>query len=215
MASATESVAAGLGGGLASVFARTLVYPLDVLRTVYVTKGRAGVRALALRDLYRGLGLGCVDAFAYHAANFGVYEFLKGLYWRLRATGAAVGAPVPPLVGLGLGMLSGIVGMVACYPVTTLILRMSSEQETATQALRQIVGQDGLAGLWRGLLAGLLMAPRPGLAFAVVEQLQPALVRVRGGRPLTPALAFLSGAVSDVVSTAVCPVFYGNPYRVC
>jgi hypothetical protein len=37
--------------------------------------------------------------------------------------------------------------------------------------------RDGLAGLWRGLLAGLLMAPRPGLAFAVVERLQPALVR--------------------------------------
>jgi hypothetical protein len=38
-------------------------------------------------------------------------------------------------------------------------------------------------------------------------------VRARGGQPLTPALAFLSGAVSDVVSTAVCPVLYGDPYR--
>jgi hypothetical protein len=78
MASAAESVAAGLGGGLASVFARTLVYPLDVLRTVYVTKGRAGVRALAPRDLYRGLG--CSKDFLCHWLTPLCYYLYGGLY---------------------------------------------------------------------------------------------------------------------------------------
>ena len=111
MATAAQSVAIGLSGGLASCFARLLVYPLDVMRTVYVTKGREGVRKLGLVDLYRGLGLGMFDAFFFHAANFGVYEFLKGSYWQLLHSGSraavALGTPVPPAVGLGLGMLSG------------------------------------------------------------------------------------------------------------
>ena len=100
-------------------------------------------------------------------------------------------------------MMSGAVGMVLCYPFTTVILRMSSEQESATEATRKIVQADGLFGLWRGLLAGLLMSPRPGLAFVVVELLQPFFVRVRGGLPLTPLLLnFVTGAIADCVSTA-------------
>ena len=202
MASAREALAIGLGGGLASMFARLLVYPVDVLRTVYVTKGRDGVRSLGLIDLYRGLYPAMVDAFAYHAANFGIYELLKGVYFRLVSRSAAIGAPLPPVVGLGLGMVSGAVGMVLCYPFTTVILRMSSEQESATAATRKIVQVDGLFGLWRGLLAGLLMAPRPGLAFVVVELLQPFFVRARGGLPPTPFLNFMTGAIADCVSTA-------------
>ena len=89
----------------------------------------------------------------------------------------------PALVGLALGMISGAVGMVLCYPFTTVILRMSSEQESASEATKKIVQADGPFGLWRGLLAGLLMSPRPGLAFVVVELLQPFFMRARGGRP--------------------------------
>lgn len=207
MATAREALAIGLGGGLSSVFARSLVYPADVLRTVYVTKGREGVRQLGLVDLYRGLYPAMIDAFAYHAANFGVYELLKGVYFRLvarsGAAAAVIGAPLPPLVGLVLGMISGAVGMVLCYPFTTVILRMSSEQESASEATKKIVQADGPFGLWRGLLAGLLMSPRPGLAFVVVELLQPFFMRARGGRPLSPFLNFLTGAVADCVSTAV------------
>ena len=83
--------------------------------------------------------------------------------------------------------------MQVCYPFTTVILRMSSEKESVSEALRVIVGKDGipgtftllpktallppecllgggllLAGLWRGLVAGFLMAPRPGITFVVV-----------------------------------------------
>ena len=46
-----------------------------------------------------------------------------------------------------------------------------------TQSLQGGTEQDGVAGLWRGLLAGLLLAPRPGLNFVVVgscsRELQP------------------------------------------
>ena len=100
MASARDALAIGVGGGLASVFARLLVYPVDVMRTVYVTKGRRAVRALGLADLYRGLYPAMIDAFAYHAANFGIYELLKGVYFRLVSRSAAIGAPLPPLVRL-------------------------------------------------------------------------------------------------------------------
>eukprot|EP01050_Picozoa_sp_SAG11_P008334 SAG11_NODE_729_length_7489_cov_17.662246_3_plen_310_part_00 len=213
MATAAQSAAIGLSGGVASCFARLLVYPLDVLRTVYVTKGAEGVRRLRATDLYRGLSLGMLDAFFFHAANFGVYEFLKGVYWRMLHAGRApaLGAPVPPLVGLVLGMASGAVGMVACYPFTTLILRMSSEQESLSVAAAHIIRQDGVAGLWRGLLAGLFLCPRPGLNFVVVELLQPLLVRLRSGRALTPGLTFLTGAIADVVSTsAVWPLAYAR-----
>ena len=181
MASAGEALAIGLGGGLASVFARCLVYPADVLRTVYVTKGKEGIAKLGIVDLYRGIYPAIVDAFAYHAANFGIYELLKGVYFRFTGVAGAtvaaaqIGAPLPvavrvprslpgpalphhpcaasqrgsahacppppralshvgsvPQVGLLLGMISGAFGMVACYPFTTVILRMSSEENICT-----------------------------------------------------------------------------------
>ena len=149
MASAAESLAIGLAGGVASVFARTVVYPADVLRTVYVTRGREGVRPfppflpslppspfrpaapdprpprchvqvaeLGLGDLYRALHLAAVDAFTYHAANFGVYELLRGIYFRFWRGGAgAIGAPLPPLAGLFLGMISGVTGQTVPLPL--------------------------------------------------------------------------------------------------
>ena len=105
MATARDALAIGVGGGLASVFARLLVYPVDVMRTVYVTKGRRGVRALGLIDLYRGLYPAMIDAFAYHAANFGIYELLKGVYFRFVSRAASIGAPLPPLVRLPLPLV--------------------------------------------------------------------------------------------------------------
>eukprot|EP01045_Picozoa_sp_COSAG04_P054227 COSAG04_NODE_24116_length_327_cov_0.666667_2_plen_55_part_01 len=33
-----------------------------------------------------------------------------------------------------------------CYPFTTVILRMSSEKESVSEALRVIVGKDGIPG---------------------------------------------------------------------
>ena len=105
MASAGEALAIGLGGGFASVFARCLVYPADVLRTVYVTKGKEGVKKLTFVDLYRGIYPAIVDAFAFHAANFGIYELLKGVYFRFTrgaAAAAQIGAPLPVAVRLSL-----------------------------------------------------------------------------------------------------------------
>ena len=69
------------------------------------------VAELGFGDLYRALHLAAVDAFTYHAANFGVYELLRGIYFRFWRGGAgAIGAPLPPLAGLFLGMISGVTG---------------------------------------------------------------------------------------------------------
>ena len=88
---------------------------------------------------------------------------------------------------------------------------MSSEQESATVATQKIMKADGPFGLWRGLLAGLLMAPRPGLNFVFVELLQPFFRSVRGGAALTPFLNFLTGAIADCASTsAVWPLAYAR-----
>ena len=118
----------------------------------------------------------CVDAFVYHAANFGFYNLLGGLW--TRHVGRAF-APSNPLVGLLLGMTAGAAAQFLCCPFTTLTLRMAAAHERFAPALTTILKADGVGGLWRGMRAGLLMTPRPAISFLVVENVTqpPALIR--------------------------------------
>eukprot|EP01051_Picozoa_sp_SAG22_P004402 SAG22_NODE_234_length_14360_cov_13.245915_14_plen_56_part_00 len=52
-----------------SVFARIVVYPIDVVRTLQAVEGRQlQLSKLRLADYYRGLAPACVDAFVCECA---------------------------------------------------------------------------------------------------------------------------------------------------
>ena len=153
---ASNALAVALSGGVASVLARAVVWPADVVRTVQAVQGDKAVRSLTARDYYRGVGLACLDAFTYHAVNFGVYSLLQA-WWVRRPAGGR--GPLSVLLGLAMGILSGGTAQVrrkthqnwgcwassglnlgptqvACQPLTTLTTRMSTARESALTALR-------------------------------------------------------------------------------
>eukprot|EP01052_Picozoa_sp_SAG31_P026797 SAG31_NODE_2455_length_5664_cov_1.921294_7_plen_127_part_00 len=105
----------------------------------------------------------------YHAANFGLYSLLRGLWIQYAATMLGIGLK-NPVVGLLLGMCAGAVAQFVCCPFTTLTLRMSAAHESCSDALAAILTADGVGGLWRGMRAGLLMTPRPAISFLVVAE---------------------------------------------
>ena len=71
----------------------------------------------------------CVDAFVYHAANFGLYNLLGGLWSKHAPGGLRLLGPTNPAVGLLLGMMAGAAAQWLCCPFTTLTLRMSAAHE--------------------------------------------------------------------------------------
>eukprot|EP01051_Picozoa_sp_SAG22_P004401 SAG22_NODE_234_length_14360_cov_13.245915_13_plen_275_part_00 len=141
-----------------------------------------------------------------HAANFGFYNLLGGL-WLKHASTRRLGTAANPLVGLLLGMTSGAAAQFLCCPFTTLTLRMAASHERFRVALAAVLRADGIGGLWRGMRAGLLMTPRPAISFLVVENLKRAATRLAAGGVGGAALSFGAGFGGEAVATtAVYPL---------
>jgi adenine nucleotide transporter 17 len=73
--------------------------------------------------------------------------------------------------------------------------------------LNHIVNEDGLAGLWKGLRASLILCVNPAITYGMFERLKRLLLdRKLAARPkatLTSLEAFLVGALSKTLATIV------------
>lgn len=180
-----------LSGAGAGALATIATFPFDVLRTRGAALGlrrsehtlaqacAATVRAPAAtaRDLYRGLSPALVQIMPLMGLSFGMYELLRTL------------APTHSFGTMGAyGALSGIASKLVVYPLDLAKkrlqmqgVRVSAERGAAgvgalpayrnlAHCLLHICRAEGLAGLFRGVLPGLLKAaPASGASFLTFE----------------------------------------------
>jgi len=132
-----------------------------------------------------GLGPNCVKA---ALTNF-IYFFL------LRLVRPLLGR-VPLLQGMGAGV--GV--QLIILPVDMIVTRLQSTRGSLqnggfAQALRQVVKQHGLFGLWAGLGPGMALTLNPGITQMVLARLG------RGRGPLSAAQSFWFGAAAKAVAS--------------
>ncbi|QSS61203.1 mitochondrial carrier protein [Histoplasma capsulatum] len=185
---------------------------IDAARKIYENEG-------GLRGLYAGLthatGKAVVDSFVFFLA----YSFLRQR--RLRARGLRMhGSFLPVLDELAVGYVAEAFTKLLTMPISTVLTRkqveglasataaaVGKEKKSPTSSTRDIVSaivaQKGLAGLWAGYSASLILSLNPALTFLLSQVFKFSLLP-RDKRRRPPASAtFLFAAISKVIASSL------------
>lgn len=202
-----------MAGALGAVLANTLAYPLDIVKTrlqVQSTVQELGdtrerydgtVDAIkkiyhkkGIRGLYAGLAGTLIGVASQNFAYFYWYGLIRGAYTRRHKT-------VSTAAELLLGALAGALAQIFTIPVSVVTTRQqtSEEDETLVSAVKNVVEEDGVTGLWRGLKAGLVLVVNPSITYGAFERLRTVLLN--GKDALTLGESFVLGAMSKSMAT--------------
>lgn len=156
--------------------------------------------------LYMGITPAVIETAAYNGINFGVYELVK-LYWQ-RRTGAAVGALVPDVTNLFMGLFSGVITQCCTSPLKVVAVRLGSGntgEKSMSEACRNLWKEGGAFAFFRGNLAGLSSQPLTiALSFYFFERFRFYAERAFG---VSSAVTLIAGGLAqDATIMVVYPV---------
>ncbi|RLN32584.1 hypothetical protein BBJ28_00018527 [Nothophytophthora sp. Chile5] len=104
---------------------------------------------------------------------------------------------------LNAGTIGGVAGIVAGHPLDTVKVQLQTGRDASAgvlRTLRRVVGTDGAAGLYRGLLSPILSnAPINAVVFGVQGQVVRVLERTADAEPLSSVQQFAAGASAGLV----------------
>ncbi|CAM8963308.1 unnamed protein product [Rhodiola kirilowii] len=183
-----------VGGGLSGITAATVTYPLDLVRTrlaaqrnVIYYKGISHAFQTICKEegilgLYKGLGATLLGVGPSIAISFSVYEALRSTWLAHRPNDSTV------MVSLACGSLSGIASSTATFPLDLVRRRMQLEgscgrarvyQSGLFGTFAQIIQQEGLRGMYRGILPEYYkVVPGVGIVFMTYETLKMLLANI-------------------------------------
>ncbi|XP_076001673.1 mitochondrial adenyl nucleotide antiporter SLC25A23 [Genypterus blacodes] len=173
-----------VAGSLAGAMAQTTIYPMEVLKTrltLRKTGQYSGIADCAKQILqkegvaafYKGYVPNMLAIIPYAGIDLAVYETLK-FAWLRRNTGFA---DPGVMVLVGCGAVSTTCGQLASYPLALIRTRMQAQASvkgaprlSMAALLHNIVIQEGVAGLYRGLSPNLLkVLPAVSVSYVAYE----------------------------------------------
>eukprot|EP00892_Ulva_mutabilis_P000936 jgi/Ulvmu1/10843/UM007_0017.1 len=213
-----------MGGAFAGAASRTLVAPLERLRTIAMASPNAmapsRVVSVALRDgglsgLFRGNTATLVKIMPASAVQFTVYEALRDALKACGVFGSAGVAAGGPKRGAGpehfvAGFTAGAAQCLVSHPLETIRTLMSvpgCTQGNFFQAARQAIHQYGVRGLYAGLkpsLVGDMIGT--GLGFFAYEKANGVFEHVTGRQPQALEKGFVGAASATIVMTGTMPL---------
>ncbi|KAM9315226.1 mitochondrial adenyl nucleotide antiporter SLC25A24 isoform 1-T4 [Pholidichthys leucotaenia] len=173
-----------VAGSLAGATAQTAIYPMEVLKTrltLRKTGQYSGIADCAKQILqregvmafYKGYVPNMLGIVPYAGIDLAVYETLK-FSWLNRNQGMA---DPGVMVLVGCGAVSSTCGQLASYPLALIRTRMQAQASvkggpklSMWTLLHNIVTQEGIAGLYRGISPNLLkVIPAVSVSYVVYE----------------------------------------------
>uniref|UniRef100_A0A7N8YFG8 Solute carrier family 25 member 23a n=1 Tax=Mastacembelus armatus TaxID=205130 RepID=A0A7N8YFG8_9TELE len=173
-----------VAGSLAGAIAQTAIYPMEVLKTrlaLRKTGQYSGIVDCAKQILqregatafYKGYVPNILGIVPYAGIDLAVYETLK-FSWLNRNRGLA---DPGVMVLVGCGAVSSTCGQLASYPLALIRTRMQAQaserggpKSSMLALFHNIVTQEGVAGLYRGISPNLLkVIPAVCMSYVVYE----------------------------------------------
>ncbi|GAA6006285.1 hypothetical protein JCM10207_000589 [Rhodosporidiobolus poonsookiae] len=150
------------------------------------------------RAFYRGFGANMLNSFSMQFAYFYFYTLVRGTYMKKFPLAAMTTA-----TELALGALAAALGQIFTIPVSVIATRQQLSQKSLSfrTAVRHILRDDGITGLWRGLKPSLVLCINPAITYGMFERLKTVLIKP--GEKMTPFKAFAIGALSKTLATVV------------
>ncbi|KAL1724414.1 mitochondrial carrier domain-containing protein [Schizophyllum commune] len=217
--------ASALAGALGACFSTAVVYPLDVAKTRIQalpsdgpkTKADVSMLRVLLRvykregimGWYRGFAATMLNTFSMQYAYFFFYAFVRNSYIARLRRNAPKGSALPPLstaAELLLGAIAGALAQIFTIPVSVIATR---QQDSFLSVAREIIEEEGYAGLWLGLRPGLVLTVNPAITYGMYERVKSLLLLAKEkagngvSRSMTPAQTFAVGALSKTLATVV------------
>ncbi|KAK2612963.1 hypothetical protein QQS21_001074 [Conoideocrella luteorostrata] len=208
---ALDALGHAVSGSMGTGISTAAVFPLDLVTTRLKAQRQLnsaehysgvidGLRAIVSREggiaaLYNGLGpdvgKSLVDSFLF----FGFYTYLRqrSLY--------------PSVVQeLTLGALAGACSRAITTPISNVVTRMQMQPdiESLSQALADIRRESGVAGLWSGYSATIILTMNPSITFFVNRRLAKRIIPALEEDDIPIAwIAFLLAAFSKSAATVL------------
>jgi solute carrier family 25 (peroxisomal adenine nucleotide transporter), member 17 len=164
-------------GGLASIVALAIWYPLDHIRTLLQTKkyGKSRelifdeIRTSGLSGLYKGLSSGLLSMGISWFSYYYFYQFLQNVLRR------QYNRPLKHVGHLFVGLIAGSITSIIVNPVWVLNTRMKLSGQGAVDEIKHMVRTEGCRVFYTGLGPSLLLVWNPALQFMTAEMLNDAL----------------------------------------
>lgn len=205
-----------LAGGVAGAVSRTVVAPLERLRSIMMADRNATrlgpvlQRMWAdggLRGLFRGNLATVTKVFPSSAISFAAYDACKDVLQAYSGPGAGDLSTQQKLFA---GLVAGAAACTATYPLEALRTQISVAQGRSASyisILRGMAAERGLKGLFQGYSAGLLNTSLSNaLGFASYEVLVTAYRARYNEQPSTGTRGILGGGAAFVTMAATMPL---------
>lgn len=171
-------------GSIAGGLAQSIIYPLEVLKTRLVLRKTGEYkntldcfRRIKQREglgaFYKGFFTNILGIIPYAGVDLAVYETLKLLY--MEHNNQINDHPSIPVLLL-CGTASSICGQLLSYPLALVRTRLQAQEkpldssERMTQIFKQIWKNEGVRGLYRGLLPNIMKSvPAVSISYVVYE----------------------------------------------
>ncbi|XP_014278972.1 mitochondrial adenyl nucleotide antiporter SLC25A23 isoform X2 [Halyomorpha halys] len=183
-----------VAGSLAGGFSQTVIYPLEVLKTRLALRKTGEFSSImdaakkiykreGWRAFYKGYIPNLLGIIPYAGIDLAVYETLKNNYLRQHSDGEAPSA----MLLLACGTASSTCGQVCSYPLALVRTKLQAQvitnvgskihtHYTMTSLMRDIIREEGWAGLYRGITPNFMkVAPAVSISYVVYERCRQAL----------------------------------------
>ncbi|ORX45084.1 mitochondrial carrier [Hesseltinella vesiculosa] len=205
----------GAGGGIVSM---ALTYPLVSIssrlqvqrngdgKEQYQNAADAFFKILAKegpKGLYAGLSSGIFGIAITNGVYYYCYEAVKAVFEKAKKSGT----PMSTSESMLAGAIAGSAVVFATHPIWTVNTRMTvrkgvdgSKNENAFDMAASILKKEGLAGLYSGVGAALVLVINPIIQYTVFEQAKNRLAKIK---TLGNFDFFLLGALSKLAATGL------------
>lgn len=218
-----------IAGAAGAVFANTLVFPLDVIKTRLQVQNKVLNKAInpsqqyssavdaflkilkseGITGLYAGIASGLsgtvMSAFAY----FYFYSSLRTRYIAARIKpGQEISTAMELLLGAGAGALSQLFTLPVAVVTTRQQTASREEKKSFFNTLAEIFNAEGIPGLWKGLKASLVLCSNPAITYGMFERIKTLILKRKEKLGISdPKLSnlevFITGALSKTLATVV------------
>ncbi|KAI8140781.1 mitochondrial carrier domain-containing protein [Fennellomyces sp. T-0311] len=212
-----------VAGSAGAMFALTLVYPLDIIKTriqvqakhdniddkdqEHYTSALDGITQIMAKEglagLYAGLGSSLIGTASTNFTYFYCYSLIRNFYNKhYNPAGGTLSAALELILGAAAGALTTL--------VTTPVAVVTTRQQTLPPNERQgvfgtcatILAEEGVAGLWKGIRPSLILCVNPAITYGSFEKMKEFVLTVLE-KKMTPGVAFLVGALSKTLATII------------
>jgi hypothetical protein len=216
MSSIAEAVAAALGGFVST----TLVYPVDLLKTVVqndtgADRERSNERLElthlkriytcdGLLGFYRGFASKSFQLFYEDLLYYYVYDNLREYFLSWFAK-TETKTELPFSIQMLSASLAGAVQFLVTTPIEIISTSLQASKQTLQGVTTHIYRKKGIMGFWDGYFISCLLTINPAINFAVLEKLKSWFVKYN--EKLTATEAFLIAMCAKMIAiTTVYPL---------